>query len=26
VGGASIDAEEFVAICRYRDMARQSES
>jgi triosephosphate isomerase len=26
VGGASIDPEEFVAICRYRDMARQSES
>ncbi len=26
VGGASIDGEEFVAICRYRDMARQSES
>ncbi len=26
VGGASIDAEEFVAICRYRDMAVQSES
>jgi triosephosphate isomerase (TIM) len=26
VGGASIDADEFVAICRYRDMARQSES
>jgi triosephosphate isomerase len=26
VGGASTDAEEFVAICRYRDMARQSES
>ena len=23
VGGASIDGEEFVAICRYRDMARQ---
>ena len=26
VGGASIDGEEFVAICRYRDMARQSDS
>ena len=26
VGGASIDAEEFVAICRYRDVAVQSES
>ena len=26
VGGASIDAEEFVAICRYRDMAHQLES
>jgi triosephosphate isomerase len=26
VGGASIDAEEFVGICRYREMARQSES
>jgi triosephosphate isomerase (TIM) len=26
IGGASIDADEFVAICRYRDMARQSES
>jgi len=26
VGGASIDAEEFVSVCRYRDLARQSES
>jgi triosephosphate isomerase len=26
VGGASIDADEFVGICRYREMARQSES
>jgi Triosephosphate isomerase len=26
VGGASIDAEEFVAICRYRDIAVQPES
>jgi triosephosphate isomerase (TIM) len=26
VGGASIEAEEFVAICRYRDIAVQSES
>jgi len=26
VGGASIDAEEFVGICRYRELARQAES
>jgi triosephosphate isomerase len=26
VGGASIEAEEFVGICRYRELARQSES
>jgi triosephosphate isomerase len=26
VGGASIDGEEFVSVCRYRDLARQSES